>query len=179
MNIKEELGLIHFYYGSGKGKTSAAIGVIIRALAYDLKIVYVQFLKNGMSSENIMLDKYSNVNIMYVNKMDKFTFDMNETELAEIKHLHNENLKKAIDLCETDQCDILILDEIGDALDLKLIDEKLIFDFLECKPSKVEVILTGHKGIEKIIDLADYVSEINNIKHPFDKGIQARKGIDK
>lgn len=176
--MKEKLGLTHIYCGDGKGKTTASMGLALRAIGNDLKVVIVQFLKDGNSSEVKLLKNYPNV-AFFANKQIKcFTNAMNESQLLECTNANNEILKEAIKLCEADCCDFLLLDEIIACINKELLDVNLLFDFIKNRPSNIELVMTGRDPQDKLIELADYVSEIRKIKHPYDKGINARKGIE-
>lgn len=177
--MKKELGLTHIYCGDGKGKTTAAMGLALRAIENNFKVVIAQFLKSGKSSEIILLKKYPNVRFFSYEKLNKFTNCMNETELSECKNANNEILNEVINLCNSDACDVLILDEIIACMNKELLDVNKLYDFIKNRPSNIEVVMTGRNPQEKFIELADYVSEIRKIKHPYDKGINARLGIDK
>jgi cob(I)alamin adenosyltransferase len=93
--------------------------------------------------------------------------------------LHNNNLKQALQLCENQEYKLIILDEIIGAYNKNLIDSELLLNFLQNKPQELEVVMTGRNPDKTLLSFADYISEIKKIKHPFDKGIKAREGIEK
>ena len=90
-----------------------------------------------------------------------------------------EDGQQAIDLCNSGKCDVLVLDEIIGAVNNKTVDYEMLVDFLKNRPENIEVIMTGRNPKEELIEIADYVSEVNKVKHPFDKGIAAREGVEK
>jgi len=107
-----------------------------------------------------------------------FVFDMSDEEKAETKAAHDKSLRNALDMADGSQCDLLILDEAIDAFELGVLDENMLFDLLENKPYELELVVTGHNKNERMISSADYVTEMMKIKHPYDKGVKARKGIE-
>ncbi len=177
--MKDKLGLVHIYCGDGKGKTTAATGLAIRALGQGFKVVFVQFLKNGRSNEIGILEQFDGLKYFANKKMPTFSFKMNEQQKKESLEAHVEIFKEAVALCEKGNCDVLILDEIIGTLASALFDEDLLLDWLKNRPSNIEVILTGRNPSSRLLEQADYISEIKKIRHPYDKGIAARFGIEK
>lgn len=171
--------MIHLYYGDGKGKTTAALGLTIRALGSGFKVVFVQFLKNQATGELAVLDGLQGVTVLRGKEGSGFSFSMTEEEKEKTKRLHTENLKSAIALAASGKCDMLVLDEAVGAYARDLIDKALLEEFVRKKPEDLELVLTGRNPAEWMIGLADYVSEIKKIKHPYDRGIPARAGIEK
>lgn len=173
-----EKGLTHVYYGSGKGKTTAALGLAIRASGSGKKVVIVQFLKDSDTGELISLRRLPGITVLRGTAAKVFVRDMNAEQLDETKVIQNQNLIKALEIVASEQCDLLILDEALDAYQLGLLDENLFLNLVKYKPDFLELVITGHKPEEKIIKAADYVTEMVKIKHPYDCGITARKGIE-
>ncbi|MBU5487624.1 cob(I)yrinic acid a,c-diamide adenosyltransferase [Clostridium sp. MSJ-8] len=176
--MKKDLGLIHIYCGDGKGKTTASIGIAIRGISCNYNVLFCQFLKSGESSEIKILKKYPNCNVEIGEGLRGFVYDLSKEELQKVKKNNDKTFDKIIELCNNGKCDILILDEIMSTINLELIDYNKVLNFLKNKPTNIEVIMTGRDPKDELIELADYVSEIKKIKHPFDKGVYARNGID-
>lgn len=176
---KKKLGLIHIYTGDGKGKTTAALGLILRASGRGLNIVLGQFLKGRETGELRTLPLLPGVKVFRGKPLTKFSFQMNEQEKAEVLQSHNDFLKELAAYCHHNPTDLLVLDEVIGACGTHLLDEEILLDFLKHKPANLEVVLTGRNPSEKLLEMADYVSEICKRKHPFDKGIPAREGIEK
>lgn len=171
-----DTGKIHIYYGCGKGKTTAAIGQAVRAAGSGLKVLVVQFLKDNCSGERKILERIPDITCFHGKDQVKFVSRMNEEEKRNLKE-YNENIMDEIGkVC--DFFDMVILDEILCAVWLKVLNEDILLQFLERKKEGIEIILTGHEATEKVLKIADYVTEIRKIKHPFDKGVKARKGIE-
>jgi len=179
MEKKRTTGLIHIYCGDGKGKTTTGMGLCARAAGYGYRVLIYQFMKDNSTSERDVLKLSENVTIVNGLAQEKFSFQMTPEEKAERKAFYEEQFravtKKA---CEEDY-DVLFLDETIYTIRAGLLDESIVIDFLQKKPPHLEVILTGQGPSQELIDAADYVSEIKKIKHPFDKGIAARKGIER
>lgn len=170
--------LKHLYYGDGKGKTTSALGLAVRAAGNGMNVHIVQFLKGGNTGE---LNTLTNVNSIKISRCDRhygFTFKMSENDKKEITDCHNKNLEYAIKLMNGGKTDVLILDEIIDAYNLNLIDKKRVSELVFEMQLDAELIMTGHNPQQKFIDAVDYASEIKAIKHPYEKGIPSRIGIE-
>lgn len=174
-----ETGLIHIYYGSGKGKTTTGMGLITRAAGYGYRVLLYQFMKNNKTSERKILEKVEQITIIDVLEQEKFSFQMTEEEKAEHKRFYEERFRMVTKKAVEDKYDVLFLDEVIYTISAGLLDEGLVLNFLKEKPRNLEVILTGNTPSQAMIDQADYVSEIKKIKHPFDQGQGARPGIEK
>ena len=168
-----EKGLIHLYWGDGKGKTTAAMGVAMRALAAGEKVVIVQFLKGQESGEITLLSRLG-AHIYRGKAGDKFVFQMNEEEKAETRKVQNANLLAALQ----EPADLLILDEACAALELKMVDEALLKKAVCEKPEEQDLILTGRNPADWMMDMADYCTEMHCWRHPYEKGVKARRGVE-
>ncbi len=171
-------GLIHIYTGDGKGKTTASIGLVIRAIANDKKVVFTQFLKSDTSSELKVLKTLENIEFVFCKENFGFVWDMDEKEKQRAKNQYTNQFLTASEIAKNTNADMLVLDEFLAGYELGFIDNKLALNFLKNKPENLEIVITGRNPKKEILNLADYISEIKKIKHPFDKGINARKGIE-
>ena len=172
-------GLIHIYTGDGKGKTTAAVGLGLRAWGRGMKVLMVQFLKGLESGEQIAINKLGpDFVINHGESFKKFTWDMDEEELCYASNIQKGQLDYARKEVETGSWDILILDEIMAAITNKMIPLESVIEFVENKPEHLELVLTGRDAPNELIELADYVTKLQEIKHPMYKGIPARKGIE-
>jgi len=173
---KLEQGLVQVYTGNGKGKTSAAFGLALRAIGRGLKVYVVQFIKGGFDyGELYMVDKLPNLKLKAFGIVELVTEKpprKKDVELAQ------EALALAEQVVKSGEYNIVILDEINVALNLKLINLNEVLELIKEKPKHVELILTGRYAPTEIIEAADLVTEMKEIKHPFNKGYQARKGIE-
>jgi len=173
---KLEKGLVQVYTGNGKGKTTAAFGLALRAIGRGLKVYIIQFIKGGFDyGELYVVDKLPNLTLKAFGR-GKFVTEKpagkEDVELAE------EALALAEEVVKSGEYDMVILDEINVALNLKLIKIKKVLELIKNKPKHVELILTGRYAPNEIIEAADLVTEMKEVKHPFNKGFQARKGIE-
>ena len=168
--------LIHIYYGDGKGKTTAAVGQAVRSAGYGYKVLFYQFLKDNTSSERKSLEQLENITCMKGREEVKFSFQMSEEEKKEVRQYYKEQLQMLE--IEAKNYDVFVLDEAVCAVGIGLLEENELIRFLENKPKKLEVILTGHTISDRLLQTADYVTEMKKIKHPFDRGISARQGIE-
>ena len=166
-------GLVHLYCGDGKGKTTAAMGLALRALGQGMRVVVVQFLKNGTSGGLEPLKKLGAA--VYSGQPGaKFTFQMNAEEKAQATKENNARLAEALQ----QPCDLLILDEICAARNSGMVDEALAKQAVLERPQHREVVLTGRNPEAWMMEAADYITEMQPRRHPYEQGIPARKGIE-
>lgn len=166
-------GLVHLYWGNGKGKTTAAMGVALRSLAAGKRVVIVQFLKGRESGEVKLLSQLG-AKIFRGKSGQKFVFQMTEQEKAETRKTQEENLLAALG----EPADMLILDEACAALKLGMVDEALLKRAVLEKPESQELILTGREPADWMETAADYSTEMHCWRHPYEKGITAREGVE-
>lgn len=188
---KEKLGLVHVITGDGRGKTTSAVGLALRAIGYGYKVYMIQFLKSGKTGEilavkslpNITIEQYG-VDALNNAKPQKTLFDFQSSGTQfvfqpdiEEKKACQRAMEKAKEIINSKEYDVIILDEINCALDKGLIKIEEAKKLIE-NHGHTELILTGRDAPKEIIELADYVSNIERIKHPWQKGIKARRGIE-
>ena len=166
-----EKGLIQIYTGDGKGKTTAAIGLLIRAFGCGLNTGLIQFLKGVDSSE---LKVLKSLGIPF------WQFGRGEFIKEEPSAKDRELAKKGLEFVESVwvECDLLVLDEISYLITCQLVAEEDVLSLLKKKPKHLELVLTGRDMPEEIMKEADLITEMKKIRHPYDKGILARKGIE-
>ncbi|MDW7658772.1 MAG: cob(I)yrinic acid a,c-diamide adenosyltransferase [Bacillota bacterium] len=175
---QEKLGLIHIYCGEGKGKTTAAMGLIARALGHEYRVLLVQFLKNGKSGELVTLRKLPGIQFLAGQVTGKFSIAMTDQEKEATRALHLDYFHTAAGLVRQNDIDLLVLDEILGAIESGMMTENELIDFLDSKPSGLEVVMTGRIASERLMDRADYISQIACVRHPYQRGILAREGIE-
>ena len=172
-------GLTIVYTGKGKGKTTAALGIALRATGYKKKICMIQFIKGSwhygeMESSKRFEPEFEMVAIGkgFVGIIDDKSPKEDHQEIAkEAIRISNEKIQSG-------KYDIVILDEINYAVNLNLISLDDVLDLIKSKPENVDLVLTGNYAKEEVIEAADLVTEMKEIKHPFQKGIKAKEGID-
>ncbi|MDP3486956.1 MAG: cob(I)yrinic acid a,c-diamide adenosyltransferase [Bacillota bacterium] len=172
-------GLIHIYCGDGKGKTTAALGLALRAHGRGMRVMLVQFMKSQDTGELASLSLLINVSVIRGKGQRGFTWNMTNEELLAITDGHNQCLMTAISAARGGECDLLILDEVIGALNRGLISRDMLLDFIKDKPEPLELVLTGRNPDDSLLSLADYISEVRKIRHPFDTGLAARVGIER
>jgi cob(I)alamin adenosyltransferase len=170
-----EKGFVHIYTGNGKGKTTAALGLGLRAIGAGLKVHMIQFMKGRRYSEidavknlpNFTISQYGRDEFVNKDKPEKIDIDLAKKALAYSK-----------DVIKSGKYDVVILDEINVAVDYKLISLEDVLNLIKDKPEKLELVLTGRYAHPEIIKISDLVTEMLEIKHPYQKGVNCRKGID-
>jgi cob(I)alamin adenosyltransferase len=163
--------MIQVYIGEGKGKTTASIGLSIRAAGHGFNVLFMQFLKDDSSGEISVLRSISGIEVIHCPVNYGFTFQMTEDQKKETALEYDKMLDKAI---EADVF-LIVLDEAIHALNAGLINQEKLERLLH---KNCEIVLTGRNAPEWLTDRADYVSDIQKIKHPYDKRVQARVGIE-
>ncbi|MEG1160300.1 MAG: cob(I)yrinic acid a,c-diamide adenosyltransferase [Acidaminococcaceae bacterium] len=174
-----EQGLIHIYCGDGKGKTTACLGLALRCAGCGNQVLLVQFLKSRPTGELESLKLIPNITVMRGKPNTKFTFQMSVAEKQQVLVEHERLFDQVLNKCATEKIDLLILDEIIGACNTGVFPLKRLVSFLHKKPETMEVVLSGRNPAAELVALADYVSEISKLKHPFDQGIAARTGIER
>ncbi|MHB8104115.1 MAG: cob(I)yrinic acid a,c-diamide adenosyltransferase [Dehalococcoidales bacterium] len=177
MTRKKTRGLVQIFTGDGKGKTTAALGTVLRAAGHGLKISVIFFIKGRSSQgEYKTLRTFANVRVTAFGS-SRF-IDNNEN----VKPTEKAQAKAVLAAARKDitggKYDLVVLDEINCACFFGLIKTEEIIQLIKDKPPHVELILTGRHAAKQLIEIADLVTEMVKIKHPFDKGIEARKGIE-
>ncbi|MDD7511789.1 MAG: cob(I)yrinic acid a,c-diamide adenosyltransferase [Peptostreptococcaceae bacterium] len=176
---KNNLGLIHIYCGDGKGKTTCSVGLTVRAVGFGLKVLFMQFLKDGSSNELKVLKTLDNLEVVGTKPIKKFTFQMTEDEKRITREENAEQFLAVAERVRNEDFNMLVIDECLGSIEAGVLEEKIILDFLKTKPEHLEVVMTGRVPSDEMIEIADYVSRIDKVKHPYDQGIPARKGIEK
>lgn len=172
-----ERGYVQIYTGDGKGKTTASLGLIVRALGNNFNVLLIQFLKGRDYGELHSLEKFENLKIERFGRGVFIKSKENVTEEdIDLTRAGFEILKNSL---SSNKYDLIVADEILGTLRYDLISCEEIENLIKNKPENVELVLTGRNAPEKLIELADLVTEMKEIKHYFKKGIMARKGIEK
>ena len=166
--------MIHVYFGDGKGKTTAAAGLAARMAGYGKKVLFMQFLKGGISGEITSLKKLG-ITVIRCDREYPFVQNMTDAEKLKITNFHNEELRYALSHAEA--FNMIVLDEVFSAVEFGLIDNSLLTELVG-NIENAELVMTGHNPDKCFIEIADYVTEIKKIKHPFDNGTDARLGVE-
>ena len=170
--------MLHIYCGDGKGKTTCAFGLALRAAGRGRKVVIAQFLKSGDSGEREAIARVPGVTLLEVPEQVKFTFMMNDQEKAEASARMKETLKRLSGLVKAGDCGLVVLEECCAAVSTGLLPLADVLAFLDSAPEDLEIVITGRDPDPALVERADYITEMKKIRHPFDKGVAARKGIE-
>ena len=168
--------MVHIYCGDGKGKTSAAIGLAVRAAGRGKKVLISRFLKTDDSGEVMILKEIPGITVLPCEKSFGFLFRMSEEQKKEAASYYQEQFEKTVKMAE--RYDLLILDEMMASISGKMVPEERVLQFLQEKPENLEVVLTGRNPSDRLKEEADYISEILAVRHPYEQGIPAREGIE-
>jgi len=170
-------GLVELFTGDGKGKTSAALGIALRALGHNLRVHIIFFMKgsNYPYGERQILPRLPNISFSSFGQ-DYFVDPDNVT--PEAKEEARKGMEKAREVIRGGSYDVVILDEINVVVGWKLLEVDDVLELIRHKPGNVELILTGRYAAPELIEAADLVSEVVSIKHPYQQGVAARRGID-
>jgi len=175
-----EKGYVQVYTGNGKGKTTAALGLGMRAVGGGFKVVMFQFLKGAacgeLNSSRLFGGRFD---IVRLAETDKFVGTLNENEMAELKTRLQKELAQVRNVMNEQSCDILILDEIMAAVHAGLLTVEELCSLIKARPAGMELVLTGRNAPEEVLLLADLVTEMHSFRHYMDRGVVARKGIEK
>lgn len=168
---------IHFYYGMGKGKTTAALGLALRAIGQGQKVIFLQWMKGRLDIGEIKIkEKLADNFEIHQFGPEHFTWD--PPGPAEHRRLAKDGLKFLEEIVAQHKYDVLVLDEIVDVVSREFIPKEQTIDLIKAASQKGEVIITGHEAMEDFVELADLVTEMRKVKHYFDKGQLARPGIE-
>ncbi len=170
--------MIHIYYGDGKGKTTAAVGLTARAAGSNMKVLFVQFLKTEFSGERHTLYHMENVTLSSCPIELKFTFEMDEKEKLQASKVFKGMFDSSVTTALMERYDVVVFDEIFDIINCEMITEAEVYEFITNAPKSMEIIMTGHNPSERFLEVADYITEFKKIRHPYDRGITGRKGIE-
>ncbi|MFR7970882.1 MAG: cob(I)yrinic acid a,c-diamide adenosyltransferase [Lacrimispora saccharolytica] len=177
--MERQTGCVHIYCGDGKGKTTCGMGLCVRAAGYGYRVLIYQFMKDNSTSERKAMEEIPGITFVPGLKQEKFSFQMTDQEKEERKLFYEEKFREVVQKAQEENYDVLFLDEIIYTIRAGLFDEDLLIRWLREKPEHLEVILTGQDPGEELTACADYVSELKKIRHPFDRGLAARDGIEK
>ncbi|HNT37227.1 MAG TPA: cob(I)yrinic acid a,c-diamide adenosyltransferase [bacterium] len=173
--------LVQVYFGDGKGKTTAAVGQAVRAAGQGMRVCFVQFMKDvsfPIGERNSLKSLSRNIRVIVHEYPEDLYVDFRVTDLERFAEHVNHFLETVELIARSGQFDLLVLDELGAVLKLGLVSEARVLDLLKSRSSELDVVLTGRNFPQEIPDFADLVTEFKKIKHPFDRGLPARKGIE-
>ncbi len=168
--------MIHLYHGDGKGKTTAACGLALRAAGSGMTVLFVQFFKSGSSSEVAAMQAIPNIETRHPSVHRGRYKQLDDEKRAEVSDSYHTLLTEVIESAEN--YDMIILDEVVSAYTYGMIDSTQLVNFLQSEGQTRELVMTGRNPATELIELSDYVTEMKKVKHPYDRGVTARKGIE-
>jgi len=174
--MRDELGKVHIITGPGKGKTTAAFGLALRALGHGLRVHVIQFMKTGETTGEVIAAR--KLEGLRVEQFGTGRFVDPKAVSDEDRRAATEGLARAKAVVDKGECEMLILDEVNLAVSFGLISAPEVLRVLRDRSKGIEIVLTGRNAPIEFIEYADYVSIIESKKHPFDQGLEARKGIE-
>lgn len=173
-----ENGLIHIYTGNGKGKTTSAVGLAVRALGHGKKVCYSYFNKKPAKYGYTEIESLKKLGAEILGLTDEHPFFNKLITKEEHKNQTEAGVEKLKKIIQSNKFDLLIMDEILISVRDEFLDEEQLIEFIKNKPKNLELVMTGRGATNKIIEIADYVSNIEKIKHPMDNGVMSREGIE-
>ena len=174
-----EKARIHIYCGDGKGKTTAAIGLSVRSCGRGWPVVLSQFLKGSTSGELNVLRSLPNYHYVEAPTTTcKFVFQMNEEETTEYGQQVRQHFADTVEAVKKYHAKLLVMDEVLDAVAMGMLSDEALADFLRNRPEDLEVVMTGRAPTPCTDPLADYITRMQKVRHPFDKGLNARQGVE-
>ncbi|MDO5100429.1 MAG: cob(I)yrinic acid a,c-diamide adenosyltransferase [Eubacteriales bacterium] len=169
--------MLQIYYGDGKGKTTALIGQCVRAAGAGLSVLFVQFLKDNRSSERLLLESLPGITVLPGRERVKFTFRMNDSEREEARAFYGEQFERIKEMAAGYQ--LIALDELLDAVHTGMLERGSVLSWLREQKDRRELVVTGHQTDEALFAEADYITIMKKERHPYDKGIGSRLGIER
>jgi cob(I)alamin adenosyltransferase len=170
-----ERGTVQLYTGDGKGKTTASMGAALRAAGHGKRVLVIQFMKGRLYGELAAVERIVGFSIEQYGR-DEFV-DPKKPEQVDID-LARKGWERALEASKDEELELLVLDEINVAVSFGLIELSEVVEFVKCKPDRLELILTGRYAPDELIELADTVTEMREVKHHYQKGVKARKGVE-
>ena len=171
-------GLVHIYCGDGKGKTTAALGLAVRCAGWQKRVLVAQLMKQDNSGERRILEQLPQVTLWQTYPSAKFSFRMTDAEKQAAAEWYTAQFRKIAETVQHGAYAMLVLDELLSCITCGFLPEQLVLDFLENRPEALEVVITGRDPSAALLERADYVTEMTLRKHPYEKGISARKEIE-
>jgi len=171
--------MIHVYCGDGKGKTTAAMGLSVRAVGRGWPVVVSQFLKGSTSGELTVLRTLPGCHVVEApTTSTKFVFQMTEEEKAVYRGQVQQHFRNTVSAALADGAKLLVMDEVLDAVAMEMLSDEELAAFLKDRPTDMEVVMTGRAPTPCVEPLCDYITRMTKIRHPFDKGQNARIGVE-
>ena len=173
-----EKGLIHIYHGDGKGKTTAAVGLAVRAAGAGMRVVFVQFMKDGTSAELNVLKRIDGIEVHAVQNIYGFTWNMRDDDRMQLRMQNDKCIKAMIKMAKEELHQMIVVDEMLSAYQGGFVDKSAVLELMQLCKGSIELVFTGRNPAKELLDRADYITEMKKERHPYEKGITARVGIE-
>lgn len=170
--------MIHLYMGEGKGKTTAAAGLAVRAAGSGSRVIFAQFMKGNDTGELHSFEKIEGIKVLRSSKNFGFYSKMSDGDKEELTKIHNEILDELLKAAEEKSCEMIILDEVTYPVNWGLLDIDRLKKLFGFSDTAHEMVMTGRKPADFLKEKADYITEMKCVRHPFEKGTAARRGIE-
>ena len=176
--MKMEKGLIHIYHGDGKGKTTAAVGLAVRAAGAGMQVSFIQLMKDGNSAELAVLRRIEQIEVHTVQNTYGFTWNMADDDRIQLRMRNDRAIKALIKAVKEETYQMLVVDEMMSAYQGGFVDKAAVLYLMQLCKGTTELVFTGRNPAKEILSRADYITEMKNERHPYEKGIHARAGIE-
>ena len=173
-----EKGLMHIYHGDGKGKTTAAVGLAVRAAGAGMRVAFVQFMKDGNSAELDVLRRIERIEVYTIKNTYGFTWNMSEDNRIQLRMKNDQAMKAMIKAVREEMYQMLVVDEMMSAYQGGFVDKTSVQELMQLCRGTMELVFTGRNPAKELLDRADYITEMRSERHPYEKGITARVGIE-
>lgn len=173
-----EKGLIHIYHGNGKGKTTAAVGLAVRAAGAGMRVSFIQLMKDGTSAELNVLKKMEQIEVYSIRNTYGFTWNMSDDDRIRLRMKNDKAVNAMIRAVKEGLYQMLVVDEMMPAYQGGFVDKAAVLELMQLCKGTTELVLTGRNPAKELLDRADYITEMKNERHPYEKGITARVGIE-
>lgn len=173
-----EKGLMHIYHGDGKGKTTAAVGLAVRAAGAGLHVAFMQLMKDVVSAELNILKKIDQIEVYTIKNTYGFTWNMSDDNRIQLRMRNDRAMKAMIKAAKEELYQMIVVDEIMSAYQGGFVDKTSVLALMQLCKGTTELVFTGRNPAKELLDRADYITEMKNERHPYEKGITARVGIE-
>lgn len=173
-----EKGLIHIYHGNGKGKTTTAVGLAVRAAGAGMRVAFIQLMKDGTSAELGVLKKIDRIEVYVIQNPYGFTWNMTDDDRIKLRMKNDKAIKSMIKAVKEELYQMLVIDELMSAYQGEFVDKAAVLELMHLCKGTTELVLTGRNPAKELLSRADYITEMKNERHPYEKGIHARAGIE-
>lgn len=173
-----EKGLIHIYHGDGKGKTTAAVGLAVRAAGAGMHVAFIQLMKDATSAELKVLKKIDQIEVYTIKNTYGFTWNMSDDNRIQLRMQNDRAVKAMIKAAKEEVYQMIVVDEMMSAYQGGFVDKTSVLELMQLCKGTTELVFTGRNPAKELLNRADYITEMKNKRHPYEKGVTARVGIE-